>query len=187
MQSKRKILLRAGLALLLLLVIEGCGAAPAETPTPTAQFTATTPTPTGAAEATPTAQVGQPTPGSGGTVDIQVASFTVARNFEIRGQFTATNNGKTAVQEVAPNRIALSRQGEPVFEGSAQGGVMDDKAMAGLPPGVSRPYGFSTAPGRILAQVEVGDEVSGTLTVLVDGQEQQVSLPTTNVTVQRIP
>jgi hypothetical protein len=128
-------------------------------------------------------------PGSGGSaLDFQVTFFTVSQNFEVRGQFNATNNSKTAVQDVAPTHIAVKRpNGEVALDASAQGGVMDTKAVAGLPPGMTRPYGFSATPGEIVAQVALGDEVAGTLTVRVDGQEQQVPLPTTKVTTVRIP
>jgi hypothetical protein len=128
-------------------------------------------------------------PGAAGSaVDFQVTFFTVSQNFEVRGQFNATNNGKTAVQEVAPLRVSVKRPGgEVALDASAQGGVMDTKAMAGLPPGATRPYGFAATPGKVYSQVAVGDEVAGALTVSVDGQEQQVALPTTKVTTVRIP
>jgi hypothetical protein len=129
------------------------------------------------------------TPGAAGAgVAFHVTLFTVSQNFEVRGQFNATNNGKTAVQEVAPLRVSVKRpSGDVVLDASAQGGVMDTKVMTGLPPGMTRPYGFSATPGKVYSQVAVGDEVAGALTVSVDGQEQQVALPTTKVTTVRIP
>jgi hypothetical protein len=84
--------------------------------------------------------------------------------------------------------IVVTRpSGEVALDASAQGGVMDMQATAGLPPGMTRSYGFSATPGKIVAQVAEGDEVAGTLTVRADGQEEQVPLPTTRVTVARIP
>ena len=90
--------------------------------------------------------------------------------------------------EVAPLRVSVKRpSGEVALDASAQGGVKDTGAMAGLPPGATRPYGFAATPGKVYSQVAVGDEVAGALTVSVDGQAQQVSLPTTKVTTVRIP
>jgi len=77
-----------------------------------------------------------------------------------------------------------------VFEAiapSIQGGVMDTKPIAGLPPGTSRPYGFSAAPGTILKKVAQGDEVTGILTISADGQSLEIPLPITTVTPLRIP
>lgn len=130
--------------------------------------------------------------GNGGPdLNIQVTQFTVASNFEIRGQFNATNNGKMNIQDLAPTRIQVKRpSGEVVFEAAApsiQGSVMDTKPMAGLPPGMSRPYGFSAAPGTISKQVTEGEEVTGILTLSADGQAIEVSLPVTKVTPIRIP
>src|SRR5438045_1205653 len=101
--------------------------------------------PTPAAQATPTKlSESTPTPGSangGLALDIQVTQLSVAANFEIRGQFTATNNGTTNIQQLAPTRIQVKRpNGELVFEATApsiQGGAMDTRPMAGLPPGMS--------------------------------------------------
>jgi hypothetical protein len=140
--------------------------------------------------AAPTA--GTPSAGTGGTnLDIQVTQLSVASNFEIRGQITATNNGTANVQELAFMRIRLTLPGsEPAFEAvapSIQGGVMDTRPMAGLPPGMTRPYGFSAAPGTILKKVARGDEVTGVLTLSADGRTMEVSLPVTTVTPQRIP
>lgn len=130
--------------------------------------------------------------GSEGTnVDIQVTQFTVSQNFEIRGQFTATNNGKEQVQELALTHITVNRSGgDAVFEAGApslQGGALDMKPMAGLPAGMGRPYSFLATPGMTLKQVAVGEEVTGTLTVSVDGKEQQVLLPVAKVSAVRIP
>ncbi len=153
---------------------------------------------TPAAPTTPTASAsgastsGTPSPGNGGSgLDIQVTQFSVSSNFEIRGQFNATNNGKTNIKDLAPTRIQIKGPtGEVVFEADApsiQGGVMDMKPMAGLPAGMSRPYSFSAAPGTISKQVAEGDEVTGILTLSADGQVIEVSLPVTKVTPIRIP
>jgi hypothetical protein len=128
---------------------------------------------------------------TGSGLNIQVTQFTVASNFEIRGQFNATNNGKTNIQDLAPTRIQVKRpSGEVVFDAAApsiQGSVMDTKPMAGLPPGMSRPYSFSAAPGTISKQVTEGEEVTGIITLSADGQVIEVSLPVTKVTPIRIP
>ena len=47
---------------------------------------------------------------------------------------------------------------------------MDTKPMAGLPVGMSRPFGFSAAPGTISKQVTQGDAKVSGLAVLVDGE-----------------
>jgi hypothetical protein len=153
--------------------------------------------PGGSGVSTPvsTSTQGSATPGgasNGGStvagVDIQVTDFTVSKNFEIRGQFNATNTGKTTVKELAPTHVTLKRpNGEVLLDVSAQGGVMDMKPMAGLPPGTTRPYGFSASGGKAFRQIAEGDEVTGVLTVRVDGQEGQIPLPTTRVTTIRIP
>jgi hypothetical protein len=158
------------------------------------------PSPTPAAQATPTAvpvtvQSGiTPTPGSGNgglALDIQITQFSVAANFEIRGQFNATNNGTTNIQQLAPTRIQVKRpNGELVFEATApsiQGGAMDTRPMAGLPPGTSRPFGFSATPGTISKPATEGEEVTGILTLTADGRTLDVPLPTTKVTPIRIP
>jgi hypothetical protein len=173
------------------LALSGCGAA---------ETNGSSPSPTPAAEATPTAvpatvQSGlTPTPGNGNggsVLDIQVTQFTVAANFEIRGQFNATNNGATDIQELAPTRIQVKGpDGGVVFEASApsiQGGAMDTRPMAGLPAGMSRPYGFSATPGTISKQVTEGEQVTGILTLTVDGRTLDVPLPVTKVTPIRIP
>jgi hypothetical protein len=130
--------------------------------------------------------------GKGGSgLDIQITQFSVASNFEIRGQLNATNNGTSNIQELIPTHIQVKRAtGEVVFDASApsiQGGVLDTRPMAGLPPGMSRPYGFSAAPGNITGQVTQGDEVTGILTLSADGQVMKVLLPATKVTAVRIP
>jgi len=127
----------------------------------------------------------------GAGLDIQITQFSVASNFEIRGQLNATNNGTSNIQELIPTHIQVMRAtGEVVFDASApsiQGGVMDTKPVAGLAPGMSRPYGFSVAPGTITGQVAQGDEVTGILTLSADGQVMKVLLPATKVTAVRIP
>ena len=122
------------------------------------------------------------------SVSIQVTNFSVSQNFEIRGQFDATNSGKTDVKDVVPVSVVIKRpNGDVLDEADAQGGVMDMKPFAGLPVGVTRPYAFSAPAGKVSGQVSENDEVIGTLTVRVDGKEQQVPLPTTRVTAVRIP
>ena len=175
------------LCLLVSLSIAGCGGAANPAPSVPGVPSVST-TPTESASLMPTGTTAAAT-GSG--LNIQVTQFTVASNFEIRGQFNATNNGKTNIQDLAPTRIQVKRpSGEVVFEAVApniQGGVMDTKPMPGLPPGMSRPYSFSAAPGTISKQVTEGEEVTGIITLSADGQVIEVSLPVTKVTPIRIP
>ncbi len=169
------------LTLLASLSVAGCGSA--TTPTTTAPTATSVPgVATGSGGSS----------GNGGSgLDIQVTQFSVASNFEIRGQLNITNSSKSAIQELIPTNIQLKQpSGEVVFEAAApsiQGGVMDTKPMAGLPPGMSRPYGFSAAPGTITGKVAQGDEVTGALTLSADGQVIKVPLPVTKVTAVRIP
>jgi hypothetical protein len=178
-------------ALLVLLFTAGCGGttAPAagvpESPSPNASSGAQ-------GTAAPSAATPPGGSGKGGTgLDIQVTQLSVASNFEIRGQLMVTNTGTANVQDLAFTYIQLRLPGgEPVFEAAApsiQGGVMDTKPMAGLAPGTSRPYGFSAAPGTILKPVAQGDEVTGVLTLSVDGRPLEVIFPLAKVTPQRIP
>lgn len=185
--SKLRVFVLSALVASVGLAVAGCGSA--ATTAPAASTVAPT-TATSTTDLTPTQVSEAPISGSSGgsSVDIQVTNFTVSQNLEVRGQFNATNNGKTTVQELTPIRIVVKRpDGEVALDASTQGGVMDMKAMAGLPLGMTRPYGFSASPGKISAQVAEGDEVTGMLTVRIDGHEQEISMPITRVTTIRIP
>src|SRR5438105_10363787 len=159
------------------LALAGCGSAATTAPA------ASTVAPTTAAsttDLTPTQESATPSSGGSGgsSVNIQVSDFTISQNLEVRGQFNATNNGKKTVQELTPTHIVVKRpNGESVLDTSVHGGVMDMKPFAGLPSGLTRPYGFSASGGNAPSHIAEGDEVTGTLTVRIAGHEQQVYLP----------
>src|SRR5438046_2433939 len=82
------------------LALTGCGQEETNgsgaSPTPAAQATPTAVPATVQTEITPTSG----SENGGLALDIQVTQFSVAANFEIRGQFNATNNGTANIQQL---------------------------------------------------------------------------------------
>ncbi|HMA35458.1 MAG TPA: hypothetical protein VKY74_13390 [Chloroflexia bacterium] len=187
------------------LILSACGTSsgggPADaTPAPTVtEATMATPTAPGNAEPSPTpagpaGPDASPTPAAAAAptgapaVAIEVTSFSVAQNLEVRIQFTAQNTSAAAIQDLTATRLVLKNgEGQTVLDTSPQGGVMDMRPMAGLPAGMSRPYSYMAVRGPGTPSLTVNEAVSGLLTVRADGHDQVVALPATRVTPPRVP
>jgi hypothetical protein len=183
-----------------ILVLAGCGQEPTSVPIAPTATTAPAAAPTltiPAADVTPTPAAATPaaTPGSGGsTVQIQLAHFSIWQDFmpgpgdggpPLRAaiELDITNNGQTAITEVAADRLVLRRAGgEVVYDGAVTGGDMNMGPAAGLPPGASKHYVYSPAQTDVAPQLTENEPLSGTLTLKIDAQEHTVDLPATPVT-----
>ena len=182
------------------LVLAGCGLEATPVPiAPTATTAPAAPTATiPAADATPTLAAATPTtaatPGSGGnTVQLQLTQFTIWQDFmpgpRIGGppllaaiELGITNNGPTAVNDVAPGGVVIRRaNGDVVYDGGAQGGEVNMGPAAGLPPGATKHYVYSLAQPDESPQLTENEPLGGTLTLKIDGQDYPVDLPPTPV------